>query len=465
MRYNYPPMEFVHRPYQRGETIAAIATPPGEGGVAIIRISGDLAISVAESVFSGPIHSYKTHTAHCGKIIDSDGEKIDDVLLLVMISPKSYTGEDTVEIHCHGGSLITQRVLDTVLRAGARAALPGEFTFKAFMNGKLDLTQAEAVQELISAKSDLGMQVAKQQLEGKLSKHITAFQTELVDIAAILEAWVDFPEEDLAFATMDEVIAALSAIKQRMETLALTFHDGKIASHGISLCLCGAPNVGKSSLMNALLGKERAIVTDLAGTTRDLLEEEIKLGNLHFRLIDTAGIRETQEIVEKEGIRRSKEAMNQADLILLVLDAARGICPESKSLLSSVPKDRTLLVWNKIDLPLSRPLPLDFPFSVCTSTHLGTGLDELRQQIHRLVWHKGPPAKDEVVISSSRHSQALNSAIAALHTLIEGLKTDISPEFVSSDMRNALTELGTIIGTNITEDILSAIFSKFCIGK
>jgi tRNA modification GTPase len=457
-------MEFVHRPYQSGETIAAIATPPGEGGVAIIRISGHDAISVAEKVFSGQVRSYKTHTAHFGKIVSSEGDPIDDVLLLAMISPKSYTGEDTVEIHCHGGTLITRRVLDTVLKAGARAALPGEFTFKAFINGKLDLAQAEAVQQLIGAKSDLAMQMAKRQLQGKLSKQIASFQTELVDIAAILEAWVDFPEEDLAFATIDEVIAALNSIKQRMETLASTFHNGKIASHGISLCLCGAPNVGKSSLMNALLGKERAIVTDIAGTTRDLLEEDLKLGNLSFRLIDTAGIRQTCEVVEKEGIRRSKEAMSQADLILLVLDASRGICPESEELLSSVPKEKTLLIWNKIDL-CSSISPLDFPFSTPVSAHLGTGLEDLQDQIHKLVWHKGPPAKDEVVITSSRHEQALTNAIAALYTLIDGLKTGISPEFVSADMRATLSELGTIIGTNITEDILSAIFSKFCIGK
>jgi tRNA modification GTPase len=458
-------MEFVHRPYQSGETIAAIATPPGEGGVAVVRISGHDAIGVAEKVFSGPIRTYKTHTAHFGKIVEWDGSVVDEVLALVMISPKSYTGEDTVEIHCHGGSLVTRRVLETILKAGARAALPGEFTFKAFINGKLDLAQAEAVQQLISAKSDLAMQMAEQQLQGKMSKQILSFQKKLVDIAAILEAWVDFPEEDLEFATMDEVVEALEAIKLQMQTLALTFHDGKIASHGISLCLAGPPNVGKSSLMNALLGKERAIVTDIAGTTRDLLEEEMKLGNLHFRLIDTAGIRETSEVVEKEGIRRSKEAMSGADLILLVLDASRGVCPESEALLSLAPKEKTLVVWNKIDLGITSIGDLNFPFSVPVSARVGTGLEDLRHQIDKLIWHKGPPAKDEIVITSSRHMQALTNAISALHTLIDGLKTGVSPEFVSSDMLQTLCELGTIIGTNITEDILSAIFSKFCIGK
>lgn len=458
-------MEFVHRPYQSGETIAAVATPPGEGGVAVIRISGHSAVDVAEKVFSGPIRSYKTHTAHFGKIVDSAGNVVDEVLALVMLAPRSYTGENTVEIQCHGGSLITRRVLETVLTAGARAALPGEFTFKAFINGKLDLAQAEAVQQLIGAKSDLALQMAEQQLQGKMSKQILSFQKRLVDIAAILEAWVDFPEEDLEFATMDEVIAALAAIQSEMEKLAQTFHDGKIASHGISLCLAGPPNVGKSSLMNALLGKERAIVTDIAGTTRDVLEEEMKLGNLHFRLIDTAGIRETSEVVEKEGIRRSKEAMRQADFILLVLDASRGLCAESRSLIEDAPKEKTLVVWNKMDLPVVSTEALNFPFTAQVSAREGTGLENLRAQIDKCIWHKGPPAKDEIVITSSRHSQALTNAIHALQTLIEGLQTKISPEFVSSDMRQALSELGTIIGTNITEDILSAIFSKFCIGK
>jgi tRNA modification GTPase len=458
-------MEYVHRPYVPGDTIAAIATPPGEGGVAVIRISGNEALNVAAKVFSGPVRTYKTHTAHFGKILDSEGNLVDEVLALVMLAPRSYTGEDTVEVHCHGGSLITRSVLDTILKAGARAAQPGEFTFKAFINGKLDLAQAEAVQTLISAKNSLAVKMAEQQLQGKISKYIASFQTKLVDIAAILEAWVDFPEEDLEFATIDEVVAALTEIKQQMVQLAATFHDGKIVSSGIALCLVGPPNVGKSSLMNALLGKERAIVTDIPGTTRDLLEEEMKLGNLHFRLIDTAGIRETQEIVEKEGIRRSKEAMQQADLILLVLDAACGICPEATALIASAPKEKTLLIWNKIDLPHALPAPADFSHIAQVSAKEGSGLEELRQQIDRIIWRKGPPAKDEIVITSLRHNQALTNAIDALQTLIDGLKTGVSPEFVSSDMRKVLSELGTIIGTNITEDILSAIFSKFCIGK
>jgi len=457
-------MYHVHRAYIPGETIAAVATPPGEGGVAIIRISGLAAISIAEKIFSGQVSSYKTHTAQFGKILDKEGNTVDEVLLLLMRAPKSYTGEDTVEIHCHGGSLVTRQVLDVVLEAGARAAGPGEFTLKAFLNNKIDLAQAEAVQSLIGAKNTLAKNMAGQQLQGNLSKLITSFQKRLIDTTAILEAWVDFPEEDLAFASFEEVIHTLSTIKQEMEKLSATFHNGKIASHGITLCLSGPPNAGKSSLMNALLGKERAIVTAIPGTTRDLLEEDLRLGALHFRLIDTAGIRETEEIIEREGIRRSKEAMERADLILLVLDSTQPLSLEAQTLITSAPKGKTILVWNKVDLPHAPP-PTDFSYVAQISAKEGAGIEELRAQIDRLLWQEGPPSKEEIILTSARHHQALSQGIESLGKVITGLKTGISAEFLASDMRHALTELGTILGMNITEEILSAIFSKFCIGK
>lgn len=456
-------MEYVHSPYQPQETIAAIATPPGEGGVAIIRICGADALRVAEKIFSGPIRSYKSHTAHFGKILNAEGESIDEVLALVMLGPRSYTGEDTVEIHCHGGSLITHQVLHTALDAGARAAKPGEFTFRAFMNGKLDLSQAEAVQQLIHAKNTLAVQSAKQQLQGRLSQRVASFQKQLVDIAAVLEAWVDFPEEGLEFMSMEEVLTTLSQILSQMRHLSSTFHDGKMISHGIALCLIGPPNAGKSSLMNALLGKSHAIVTEIAGTTRDVLEADMKWGNLHFRLLDTAGIRHTEEIIEQEGIRRSKETMLQADLILFVLDASLTISEEIEQLIASLPKEKTVFVWNKIDL--ETPKPHAFLHSVCISAKELWGLDELKAKINEMVWLKGAPSKEEIVITSSRHHLSLTESCKALEMVIHSLKTGISAEFVSSDMRATLNALGQIIGTNITEDILSSIFSKFCVGK
>lgn len=446
------------------ETIAAITTPPGEGGVAIIRISGKEAISIAARIFSGPVELYASHTAHTGRILSPAGETIDEVLLLVMRAPKSYTGEETVEIFCHGGGLITRRVLERVLSAGARAAGPGEFTYRAFLNGRIDLAQAEAVQQLIGAKNDLALRSAKEQLSGTLSQKIENLQRELTDSAAILEAWVDFPEEGLEFASFDEVIAGLESTRNQLDKLLATFEEGKMLHEGLSLCLIGPPNAGKSSLMNALLGTQRAIVTDIPGTTRDLLEETLRLAGLHIRLTDTAGIRNTQEVIEQEGIRRSYLAMESADLILLVLDSARPLGEEDRQLLEATPRDKTLVVWNKIDMP-SQAENIPLPNQVKVSAKVGLGLDELKMRIEECIWKKGPPAKDEIVITSLRHKEAIAEASSSLTQVIQGLQSGVSAEFVSADMRAALRALSRIIGTDISEDILSSIFAKFCVGK
>lgn len=459
-------MEFIHQSYQPGETVAAIATPPGEGGVAIIRISGNDALEIAAKVFSGPVRSYKTHTVHYGNICNSLGERIDDVLIIPMLGRRSYTGEDTIEIHCHGGSLITRRVFDVVLQAGARAARPGEFTFKAFINGKIDLAQAEAVQELIGAKNERALDAAEEQLQGKLSTRVGVFQKQLTHIAAILEAWVDFPEEGLEFATMEDLCTDLSVIASEMQSLVDTFHDGRMIHEGISLCLIGSPNVGKSSLMNTLLDKERAIVSHIPGTTRDILEDHMRLNGLNFKLMDTAGIRATSEVIEQEGIRRSKEAMQQADLILLVLDASRKLDEQDLWLLDQMPPEKTIAVWNKIDLPHEETLPeLALPHVTKLSARQKIGIDTLHRMIDSVIWKEGPPSKEEVLITNVRHKEALIKAIEGCNQLTEGLKNNVSPEFLSIDMRQTLSSLGLILGTDITEDVLTAIFSTFCIGK
>jgi len=458
-------MEFIHPPYQPGETIAAIATPPGEGGVAIVRISGKEALNVAAKVFSGPVFTYKSHTAHYGQVLDSAGQRVDDVLLLVMLGKRSYTGEDTVEIHCHGGGLITRKVLETVLQAGARAARAGEFTFKAFINGKIDLAQAEAVQELICAKNERVLDAAESQLQGALSQKIDSFQDRLTLIAAILEAWVDFPEEGLEFASLEDICTDLSTVCQEMQKLEDTFHNGKILHEGISLCLIGCPNVGKSSLMNALLDKDRAIVSHIPGTTRDVLEDHLRLNGLNFKLMDTAGIRQADDSIEIEGIRRSQSAMSKADLILLVLDAHKGLDVEDRWLIEQIPTHKTIAIWNKTDLPHENLPQLPFPHVVQLSAKQKMGLELLHDKIDQVIWENGPPSKEEVLITNIRHKEALSQAIGACRQVIEGLRGGMSPEFLSMDMRQALNSLGLIIGTNITEDILSAIFSKFCIGK
>lgn len=458
-------MEFIHDSYQPDETIAAIATPLGEGGVAIIRISGKQAVTVASKVFSGPIQSYKSHTAHFGHILNSENEHIDDVLILPMLGKKSYTGEDTVEIHCHGGSLVTRRVLETVIKAGARPARPGEFTFKAFINGKLDLAQAEAVQELICAKNEHALDAAENQLKGILSKKISQFQEELTVLAAIIEAWVDFPEEGLEFITMEEICSSLDRLAEKMRALVSTFHDGRIVHEGISLCLVGCPNVGKSSLMNALLDKDRAIVSHIPGTTRDILEDHLRMNGLNIKLMDTAGIRHSDEMIEQEGIRRSRQAMAKSDLILLVLDATTEIDADVHRLLEQTPKDKAIVVWNKIDLETHSIVKLDFPHIVKVSAKEQLGLEDLRREIDAVIWKYGPPSKEEILITNTRHKEALEAAIQSIQMVVEGLQSEVSPEFLTIDMRKALSELGKIIGTNVTEDILSAIFSKFCIGK
>ncbi|MGK5594380.1 MAG: tRNA uridine-5-carboxymethylaminomethyl(34) synthesis GTPase MnmE [Parachlamydiaceae bacterium] len=457
-------MEFIHQPYQPEETIAAVASPPGEGGVAVIRISGKDSLDIAEKVFSRSVRRFKTHTAHYGNILNEEGEVVDDVLIIPFLGKRSYTGEDTVEIYCHGGTLITRRVLETVLKAGARHALPGEFTFKAYINGRIDLAQAEAVQELIAAKNERALDAAESQLKGTLSTKIRAFQQQLTVIAAILEAWVDFPEEGLEFATMEELANRLNETLQGMRALQQTFHDGSMIKNGISLCLVGCPNVGKSSLMNALLEKERAIVSHLPGTTRDVLEDSLYLNGLNFRLLDTAGIRETEEIVEREGIRRSRQAMAEADLILFVLDTTQDLKDEELELLQCLPKEKTIAIWNKIDqAPSSFKTPL--PYQVEISAKQKIGLDQLKATIDRVIWQKGAPSKEEIVITNVRHKEALIGAIRNVEAVVKGLEEYLSPEFLTLDMRHALHELGKIIGSNISEDILTEIFSRFCIGK
>jgi len=423
-----------------------------------VRICGQQAVSVADKVFTGDVSSFDSHKAHLGRVVD--GERlIDEALLLPMLGTRSFTGEDTVEIQCHGGTLVARQVLEAVIRAGARPAGPGEFTFRAFMNGRMDLAQAEAVAQLIHARNTFATESASDQLVGRLSRKIGEFQAELTEIAALFEAWVDFPEEGLEFATEEEVNSRLTRLVEEMERLVTTFHDGRIVQEGLSLCIVGRPNVGKSSLMNALLERDRAIVTPIAGTTRDLLEDGLMLGGLHLRLIDTAGIRDSVDAIEQEGIRRSHLAMEEADLVLIVLDSSKPLREEDRRLLAQGGK--SVAIWNKIDLGQGGIEELTIP-SARVSAKEGRGLEQLKEEIDRAVWKGGAPARDQLLITQVRHKEALERAITATKEVI-GCKR--SPEFLSLDVRAALVALGEIIGTDVTEEILSAIFRRFCIGK
>lgn len=443
-------------------TIAAIATAPGEGGVAIIRLSGPEALSIADRCFSGDVTGYKSHTAHFGTVIcPKTQEPVDQALLLVMRAPNSYTGEDVVEIQCHGGSLISRRVLASVLEAGAGPAGPGAFTFRAYMNGKIDLAQAEAVQSLIMAKNDLALEAAKDQLQGALSKRVLDLKSRLTEIAALFEAWVDFPDEDLAFAPEKEVEEKLESIAHELERYIASYDEGRVIHDGLQLALIGAPNVGKSSLLNALLDQDRAIVSPTAGTTRDLVQERMRLFGLHLLLTDTAGIRSTSDAIEYEGIRRSKEMIAKADLLLVLLDANQGLTAEDEALLKEIPLSKSILIWNKIDL---QPPP-HLEGALAISAKQGEGIDLLKRAIEEKIWKRGAPSKEELVITHVRHKEALSAAYKTVCSAKAGMLAKASPELLTSDIRASLESLSSIIGSDIQEDILTKIFSTFCIGK
>ncbi len=442
-------------------TITAITTAPGVGGVAIIRLSGPEALGIAERCFSGNALRYKSHTVHFGDVIDPETKEfIDQALLLVMHAPNSYTGEDVVEIQCHGGQLIPKKVLACTLKAGARMAGPGEFTHRSFMSGKIDLAQAEAVSALIAANSESALRAAKEQLEGKLSKQVTSLKERLTHIAALFEVWVDFPDEELEFASKDEVIAQLSDVKSQLQRYIDSFEEGRLIHDGISLALIGAPNVGKSSLLNALLDHERAIVSPQAGTTRDLVQERMQLFGHSLLLTDTAGIRSTKDAIEEEGIRRSKQQAEKADIVLVLLDASQGITEEDRNILSLIPKERSLIIWNKVDL--KQPPQLDQSLSI--SAKRGDGIDALKSAIKERIFGSSS-AKGEVVITEARHKEAISHAFTHTTRALDGLEKGHSPDLLTSDLRSSLSALGCIIGSDIQEDILDKIFSSFCIGK
>lgn len=456
-------MNFVHPRNPSDRTIAAIASAIGEGGVAVLRISGPKALSISQKILKSNLLEISSNTVKFTQVVDFEGHIIDEVLCFWMKGPKTFTGEDVVEIHSHGGMIIPQKILSLLVKAGASLAEPGEFTQRAYIHGKIDLAQAEAIQEMIHAKSEFVYRSAKNHLLGKLSEKISDYQRRLTDIAAILEAWVDYPEEGLEFASEEEILAELDSIYRDMELLLLTFHDGQKLSEGLRLCILGLPNVGKSSLLNALLGKNRAIVTPVAGTTRDVIEEELVIDDLCLRLIDTAGIRSTNEIVEQEGIKRSYEKAAEADLILFVTEGFRSLLPEEKFLLTSLPAHKVLIIRNKVDEG-NLETSLSSPF-VPLSAKTHEGLEALKEKIKEKAFSDQNIRSAEVFITKERHRASLDEALSSLRNCIRGLQQSISPEFITLDIRECLYHLGRIIGRNISEDILDAIFSKFCVGK
>ena len=446
------------------EPIVAIATPYGESAIGIVRLSGKGVLDIVKKFFKtkGEI---KPRFAHFGRLYDEKGEELDEGILIYYKAPHSYTGEDMVELNLHGNPRILQRAVELFLKAGARLAEPGEFTKRAFLNGKLDLTQAEAVAELISAKTELARKVALKQLHGELSKYIRPLRDTLLELLAYVEADIEFAEEDIPTLTKEQVLEMVDKVLKGIDELLKTAKTGKFIREGIKLAIVGRPNVGKSSLFNALLKEERAIVTDIEGTTRDYIEETLQLKGIPVRLIDTAGIRETQDIVEKIGVERSKKKIEEADLVLFVIDGSREITDEDLKIYETIKTKERIVVVNKVDLPLRANLEIFKGENIIKVSALtGEGLEELSEEILKKV---GVQLEESVnIYVSLRHETLLKKAKEVLERFKEEYRTkDISPEIAMLDLREASDYLGEILGDITTEDVLGKIFSTFCIGK
>ena len=476
------------------DTIAAIATPLGEGGLAVIRLSGPQALAVADKSFvplgksSLKPSQAPTHTIHYGKIV-RQGRIVDEVLLSVMRAPRTFTREDIVEITCHGGILAAKLVLDTVLENGARLAEPGEFTKRAFLNGRIDLTQAEAVSDLIHARTELSLAAANEQLAGKLSQRINQLRDDMMKVLAHVEAHIDFPDEDISPDTRQQLLSRLERGVAFMDELLRTANEGQILRRGVRAAIIGRPNTGKSSLLNQLLGHNRAIVSPIAGTTRDMIEETANIRGLPVVFVDTAGLRQAGDVIEQEGIRRSHETVTKAELILHVFDVSEPFTREDETYLAQFAHKKRIVVRNKVDLPMKLALPLTPSLSpsdgervaegrvrgdpnainatrvvdVCALT--GQGIEPLKDAIKDLVWTGEIKAEMLQVMINSRHQDALRRARAATVRTIEAFRNDLTLELVALDLRIAVNAVGEVVGKTTTEDLLDSIFSQFCIGK
>lgn len=459
------------------DTIAAIATPPGQGGVAIIRVSGPHAETVARQVFilSRSSQPLLSHHLYVGKIIDPLTDRpLDQGLLFLMRAPRSYTGEDVAEIHCHGGSLLARRILATVLSQGARLASPGEFTKRAFLNGRLDLSQAEGVLDLIQAKSDQGLSLAWEQLSGRLSAACTAIREKLLGLTVYVEAFIDFPEDDIPERAQAELDHDIETLSGEIAALCSTFSQGKVYREGIRTVIIGKPNVGKSSLLNLLTGTERAIVTAVPGTTRDILEETIIVGGVPLVVWDTAGLRRTTDEVERLGVERARFGLRESELVLAVFDASRPLDEDDETVLCETVDKKMIPVLNKVDLPLVVNLgDLEIRLRENPLVHLsarcGMGLGDLEKRIQQVAFGTDSVYGNEQtgggIVSRIRHRDALVKAEQLLRQAKTGLRQGLPLDLFAVDLRAALDHIGEITGHVTTEDILDQVFREFCIGK
>lgn len=462
------------------DTICAISTPIGEGGIGIVRLSGKDAFRIAEKIFrparlqtsdSRLQTQLSSHTIHYGHVINPENkEVIDEVLVSFMKAPSTYTREDVVEINCHGGTVPLRNVLELCLKQGARLAEPGEFTKRAFLNGRIDLTQAEAVIDIIKAKTERSLKAAMDQLRGSLSSRLSLIREGLINLTALIEAHIDFPEEEIGIPSKERIEAAIKDMLDEIEDLLKSSDEGKILREGISTAIIGRPNVGKSSLLNALLMEDRAIVTDIPGTTRDIIEEVVSIDGIPLKIVDTAGIKKAKDLVEEEGVKRSLRVMDGADLVLLVIDASQDLKEEDRTLLKKVRDRQGIIVFNKTDLKQrieedgllkvigEKPL-------VKISATKRAGLEELKKAISTLIFNGKVMPQEGAIVTKVRHKKALLDAKENLENFRDSLMKGESSEFLAIDLREALDHIGEIVGVVTTEDILDRIFSEFCIGK
>lgn len=457
------------------DTIAAISSAPGEGAIGIVRLSGDQAVAIADTVYQmgkKKLANQDSHTIHYGHIVDpNDGQEIDEVMVSVMRSPKTFTREDIVEINCHGGMVATNRILELVLRQGAHLAEPGEFTKRAFLNGRIDLTQAEAVMDLIRAKTDKSMDMAVKQLDGNLSQLVANLRQDILDTLAQVEVNIDYPEyDDVEEMTLQLLSEKTDQVKGRIDGLLATAKQGKILRDGIQTAIIGRPNVGKSSLLNALLHEEKAIVTDIEGTTRDTIEEYISIRGVPLKLVDTAGIRDTEDTVEKIGVERSRQAIQQADLVILILNQSEALTAMDQELLAMTQDQQRIILLNKSDLSsqLDQEQLVDLVDSqeiITTSILKEEGMDKLEARIADLFFSGQTGERDATYVSNARHIDLLQKASQALDDVKAGVEAEMPVDLIQIDFTRAWELLGEIIGEGAPDELLNQLFSQFCLGK
>ena len=455
------------------DTIAAIATAPGEGGIGIIRISGSNSLQVAEEIFKSvsgkKISEYNLRSLIYGDIFDGE-KRIDEVLVAYMKGPRSYTGEDVVEINCHGGFISVKKILELILTKDVRLAEAGEFTKRAFLNGRIDLSQAEAVIDVIKSKTDKAQEVAQSQLEGSLAKKIRELRNKVTEVLAQLEVSIDFSDEDVEDITYKEIGEKSLELRAEIKKLYDSAESGKILRDGLKTVIIGKPNVGKSSLLNSILGENRAIVTEIPGTTRDVIEEFVNIKGIPLKIVDTAGIRETEDIVEKIGVQKSKESIESADLVIIVLDSSKQLSDEDLEILQSAQSKKTIVLLNKIDLEqvideseIEKFVGKENIIKI--SALKNEGIEQIHDKIEAMVFTGDVKSSSSLVITNSRHKNALYKAYNSINDAIDGIMQRLPYDFIEVDFKNIWDYLGYINGDTVQEDLLDTIFSNFCIGK